>query len=77
MQLYFYTGKQCHLCELAQALLDQVKSSYDLNVTKVDVKSDTQLFHLYGARIPVLKRMDTQAELGWPFDLTQLQEFLD
>ncbi|MFA3790277.1 glutaredoxin family protein [Aliiglaciecola sp. SL4] len=77
MQLIFYSGKECHLCDLADALLAQVTSSYDIEVTKMDVKSEHQLFHLYGARIPVIKREDNQKELGWPFDLQQLKEFLN
>ncbi|GAA6183344.1 glutaredoxin family protein [Aliiglaciecola sp. NS0011-25] len=76
MQLKFYSGKQCHLCDLAHALLAEVATSYDLEVTTVDVKSDHQLYHLYGARIPVIQRQDNQKELGWPFDLMQLKGFL-
>ena len=66
----------CHLCELANQLLSQIDPSLDLQIEKFDVKTDHQLFHLYGARIPVLKRLDNNNELGWPFDLRQLQEFL-
>ncbi|GAB2675626.1 glutaredoxin family protein [Aliiglaciecola sp. 3_MG-2023] len=77
MQLIFYSGKDCHLCDLAMSLLTQLGSNYDIHLTKVDVKTDHQLFHLYGARIPVIKREDNQQELGWPFNLIQLKEFLD
>ncbi|WP_232371992.1 glutaredoxin family protein [Salinimonas iocasae] len=46
-------------------------------VTLVNVRDDTRLYHEYGARIPVLKRMDTQEELAWPFDSNALKRFLE
>nr|WP_263406905.1 glutaredoxin family protein [Salinimonas profundi] len=46
-------------------------------VTLVNVRDDTTLYHEYGARIPVLKRTDTQQELGWPFDQQALKRFLE
>ena len=46
------------------------------NLEKVDISKDHQAYHLYAVRIPVLKRTDDQSELGWPFDLTQLETFL-
>lgn len=76
MKLNFYTGQTCHLCELAEQLLSQIDPASRLEVNKIDVKTDHQLFHLYGARIPVIKRVDNNNELGWPFDLELLQEFL-
>jgi len=76
MKLNFYSGENCHLCELAEQLLSQIDSVSSFQVDKFDVKTDHQLFHLYGARIPVLTREDNNNELGWPFDLEQLQEFL-
>ncbi len=76
MTLVLYSSQQCHLCDIALDLLNQSVASTDLTIEKVDVKTDPQLFHLYGARIPVLKRIDNQQELGWPFDQQQLLEFL-
>ncbi|AEE23193.1 glutaredoxin family protein [Paraglaciecola chathamensis] len=72
--LLFYTGKNCCLCDDAQAILDHVAP--EVGYTKLDVRSSTELYHLYGARIPVLKRQDTEQELGWPFGEQQLREFL-
>ena len=77
MKLNFYTGQDCHLCKLAEQLLADLKSTDKLQVSKYDVKQDHDLYHLYGARIPVLKRLDNNSELGWPFDSKQLQEFID
>jgi len=76
MNLAFYTGKQCHLCDLAQQLLEQDQHYSELQIEKFDVSQDHNLYHLYGARIPVIKRIDTEAELGWPFTAQSLREFL-
>jgi len=70
-----YSGQNCCLCDDAKALIKQ--SSIDSSqLVEVDVKSDPQIYHLYGARIPVLHNVDVQQELAWPFDLQQLTEFL-
>lgn len=71
----FYSGQQCCLCEEALALLGQ--TNIEINqLTKIDVKSDPQIYHLYGARIPVLVKANNQQELAWPFELSQLIEFV-
>ncbi|WP_299074357.1 glutaredoxin family protein [uncultured Paraglaciecola sp.] len=76
MGLILYTGQGCCLCEQAETLLMEVDKNAAATVHKVDVRSNTDLYHLYGARIPVLYRQDTQSELPWPFDSFQLGEFL-
>lgn len=77
MKITFYTGPQCSLCDLAQNLIDQLNTS-KFEVEKVNVRTSPELYHLYGARIPVLK-IDTPngpKELGWPFNLEQLELFI-
>jgi len=76
MKIDFFTGPQCSLCELADALLQQTPKANSLAVTKRNVRNDSVLYHLYGARIPVLKRLDTSHELGWPFTAEELEAFL-
>ena len=74
--LILFSGEHCHLCDLAFQQLVEVSPEHAQHVVKTDVKSDTNLYHLYGARIPVFKRTDSGAELGWPFEPQQLREFL-
>lgn len=74
--LSLYSGKQCHLCDIADQLIRQTLPSADDDMEKIDVSTNHDLYHMYGARIPVLKRWDTQQELCWPFDQQQLIEFL-
>ncbi|MCF2947137.1 glutaredoxin family protein [Paraglaciecola aquimarina] len=76
MEIILYSGKDCCLCEQAFDMLENLTVEASLHTTKVDVRSSTDLFHRYGARIPVLYRQDTQQELPWPFDMQQLKEFM-
>ncbi|KIH84920.1 glutaredoxin family protein [Pseudomonas batumici] len=66
----------CHLCELAEAQLMPLVVEYGLMLELVDIADDEALFEAYGLRIPVLRRVDTGAELGWPFDVEQVVAFL-
>ena len=47
-----------------------------LQITKHNIRDNTDHYHLYAVRIPVLKREDNGAELGWPFTLDELELFL-
>jgi hypothetical protein len=76
MRVKFFTGPQCGLCDDAKALIAQLPESSKPKLEFLNIREDTQLYHLYGARIPVLKRTDNDDELGWPFDLEKLEQFL-
>ncbi len=71
--LYLYSTSHCHLCESAQALLNELNIQA---VTTVEISDNDQLLLEYGTRIPVLKREDTNTELDWPFNLTDIRLFL-
>lgn len=66
-----YHTEGCHLCELAAALLNTAEVRY----TAIDICDDETLAERYGVSIPVVKAQDERC-LCWPFDATQLQEFL-
>lgn len=74
IQLILYYQPDCHLCDEAETLLHVhgLAAAY----VKVDIESDPELLKKYIIRVPVLKRPDTQQELGWPFDEPQLAAFL-
>lgn len=76
MTLILYTGQGCCLCEQAEILLKEVNQQAAAGLVKIDVRTSTDLYHQYGARIPVLYRQDKKSELSWPFDSFQLGEFL-
>lgn len=75
MKLILFTGPNCGLCEQAKVLVSLLGRD-DLIVEEVNVRNNVDLYHRYGARIPVLKRDDSKKELGWIFDSKQLEEFL-
>lgn len=72
LALLLYTTEGCHLCEQAETLLQTA----GVAVKRVDIADDDGLFHLYGTRIPVLRRSDTGQELAWPFDGAAIGGFL-
>ena len=74
VNLFLYTRENCHLCDLADALVRQVAPGAD--VQAVDIDENLELLSRYGDRVPVLRRADTRAELGWPFDAEALEAFL-
>lgn len=75
IELILYTGPHCELCDHALAIYEELNPAH-VSLIKVNIRTDVHLYHLYGARIPVLKRSDNKQELGWPFDATALEQFL-
>ena len=76
MELIFYTTSQCHLCEVAEALMVNTPMPEPVPVDAVDIAQSALLVERYGTRIPVLHRSDTGAELDWPFTRDELINFL-
>ncbi len=76
--LILYSTLFCHLCEQAFELYQQSKIKTD--ITQVDIVDDDALYARYGVTIPVLSWQNEQGkvidELCWPFDLTELQQWL-
>ena len=60
--LFFYSNPQCPLCDEARELLHGRTGGYE--VRELDIEGDLALTYHYGVRIPVLKRDDSNAELG-------------
>lgn len=66
-----YGTMLCHLCEQAQQILRQE----GIAAVVIDIAEDDRLFDRYSLRIPVLKRVDNDAELDWPFDAAAVSRF--
>lgn len=84
-ELLLYTTVGCHLCEQAQQMLVPVLdyinrggigNEQSLEVRPVEISDSPELMLRYGVRIPVIRLQDAESELGWPFDQTQVFEFL-
>lgn len=70
--IQLFTTSACHLCELAEAILDETK----LKVQAIEIADDDALTARYGTRIPVLKRTDNLSELNWPFTVEDVLHFI-
>lgn len=75
--LVFYTTEGCHLCEQAQALLQNLLLQYPtgFQIEIIDIVDSEVLIEQYGTRIPVLLNLGTKEDLGWPFDYQSLLQF--
>jgi glutaredoxin len=69
-----YSTSGCHLCEEARRL---VYATLGFPVEEVDIAGDERLLERYGIRIPVLKRTDTGAEIGWPFGPQEVRALVE
>ena len=68
-----YSTSHCHLCEQAELILKDLNLTH---LTTIEIAEDGHLLVLYGLRIPVLQRLDTKAELDWPFNVLEVVSFL-
>lgn len=74
--ILFGTGG-CHLCEQAEELIGSYQlNEPDLWVEKIDIAEQDQWQEKYAVRIPVLFDQQTSKELGWPFNQTDLDNFV-
>lgn len=70
---YLYTRDGCHLCDEAQAMLENTYP--DLRLVIQDVESRQEWFEAYDTRVPVLQAPNRET-LDWPFDHDQLLQFV-
>ena len=73
MRLTLYQRDDCHLCDLALALLAQVRAP---EFDSVFIDGDDALEERYGLRVPVLREETRGVELAWPFEADALRRFL-
>jgi hypothetical protein len=67
-----YQRDDCHLCDLALALLAQARAP---DFESVFIDDDEDLEARYGARVPVLRDARGR-ELDWPFGAAELRAWL-
>lgn len=68
--LVLYSTTGCHLCEKAQQLIVCVLGN---PVSEVDIADHEKLMADYAEHIPVLHRLDSGAEIRWPFTTKDIQ----
>jgi hypothetical protein len=76
LALLLYSTTFCHLCDQAKDLLLQASSKQQINWQQIDISEDDSLIAKYETKIPVLLRIDNNAELNWPFTLQDIQELI-
>jgi hypothetical protein len=58
VNLTFYYKEGCLLCDSAEEMLNGLKARHDINVSKVDIEPDDDLYELYRFDIPVFEFKD-------------------
>jgi glutaredoxin len=53
-QVTIYQRESCHLCEIAAAQLEQLRTDYEFELELVDIESSDDLHQRYLERIPVV-----------------------
>lgn len=74
--LIFYTTAGCHLCDVARQVYQSTLSPDFFDVQEIDIADQDDLIERYGVRIPVMRRLQDDSELNWPFDQQALMDFL-
>ncbi len=73
MHLMLFGTSGCHLCVQAELI---VNTCVPDGVETVDIAEQEQWQELYAVRIPVLVDFESGRELGWPFDLAGVEDFV-
>ncbi|MEH6447144.1 MAG: glutaredoxin family protein [Oleispira sp.] len=86
MAILLLSTEACHLCELAQGILQQVFSQpgmlllseqANLQIYLQDIMDQPLWLDQYAEKIPVLLDESTGLILEWPFDVTQATLWLE
>ena len=77
IKLLLFGTQGCHLCEQAEELIGEYQSKdSSFQIEKIDIADQVQWQERYAVRIPVLYHSQTEKELGWPFDQTDIRTYL-
>jgi hypothetical protein len=58
VRLTFYYKPGCWLCDTAEEMLNGLMGKYEIEVNKIDITSDDELYELYRFDIPVFEFRD-------------------
>lgn len=79
MRLILFGTEGCHLCEQAEEIIAKCATNHPpIIIEFVDIAETgrEQWYDLYAIRIPVLLYPESQRELVWPFDVTDVNHFI-
>jgi len=75
-QLLLFSTSGCHLCELAKEVIWPLLDEFSLHLNECEIADSDALIEAYGVRIPVIKLVGSEQDLGWPFDAEQARAYL-
>ncbi len=58
IKVRFYYKEGCWLCATAEEMLNGLEEKYSLDIEKIDITSDDELYELYRYDIPVIEFED-------------------
>lgn len=73
MKVQYYTKEGCPLCDEGLAILCTFSG---LEIDRIDIEDEPDVYAQYAVRIPVIRIMDSTNELGWPFDRQDVEKFI-
>ncbi len=73
MRLMLLSTSGCHLCEQAEIIINACVPD---GIETVDIAEQEQWQEQYAVRIPVLYDSESGRELGWPFNLADVEAFI-
>ena len=62
-KICFYSKRECPLCDTGLAKLEELALRFGVEIEKLDIENDEELFERYRYRIPVA--VFRGEELGW------------
>ena len=77
VKLILYSTSHCHLCEQAESLLKIFEIDNNLLWETVEISENMKLLELYATKIPVLRRMDKNIEIAWPFTASEIANLIN
>lgn len=72
VEVRLYCAEHCRICNKARALISRI----GVFTHFINILDNDNLFDEYRLRIPVLQRVDNDAELNGPFDTLDVFRFL-
>jgi len=64
VNITFYSKDGCWLCEHAQEMLNGLQVKHDLQINRVDIDSDDEIYEMYRFDIPVFEFRDGSSLYG-------------
>lgn len=54
IEVSIYSRSNCHLCEIALGVLEQLRNESDFQITKILIDGSSDLEEKYGEQVPVI-----------------------